>query len=190
MTMSNTRGLENLCPSCDFAGIEERQEDQEFSYGIGNEQVTLKATLPVFICPNCDFAFSDERGEIARHAAVCGHLGLLTPAEIVEIRKNLSLSRIEFAELTGIGIASLQRWETGSQIQSKSNDKLIRLMREPENISLLKDERGQSAVAASHGRPGVSTGGHRTFRRLSTFSRLKNRASLEVAASLWSLRRN
>jgi putative zinc finger/helix-turn-helix YgiT family protein len=187
MTMSDVRESENTCPNCNSARLEERQEKQEFAYGIGDEQVALKATLPVFVCPNCDFAFSDERGEIARHAAVCSHLGVLAPAEIVAIRRRLSLSRNEFAELTGVGIASLQRWETGSQIQSKSNDKLIRLMRNPENISLLKEDGGQSQTAA----PGPlrsATSYHRTFRRESVFLRLKNRASLEAAAGSWSLR--
>ena len=188
MTMSDVRGFESTCPNCDSAQLEERQEEQEFAYGIGDEQVALKATLPVFVCPKCGFAFSDERGEIARHAAVCSHLGVLAPAGIVAIRRSLSLSRNEFAELTGVGIASLQRWETGSQIQSKSNDKLIRLMRNPENLSVLKGEGGQSQTAAAPGPLRFATSYHRTFRRESTFLRLKNRASLEAAASSWSLR--
>jgi putative zinc finger/helix-turn-helix YgiT family protein len=187
MTMSDVQGSESTCPNCDSAAIEERQEEQEFAYGIGDEQVILKATLPVFVCPNCDFAFSDQRGEIARHAAVCSHLGVLPPAEIVAIRQSLSLSRSEFAELTGVGIASLQRWETGSQIQSKSNDKLIRLMRNPENISLLKGEGGgpTQVVAVA-----VASSYRQTCRRRSTFQRLKNRVSLEAIANLWSLRRS
>jgi putative zinc finger/helix-turn-helix YgiT family protein len=190
MTMPDDLGSESRCPNCDSAEIEERQEEQEFAYGIGPEQVTLRTTLPVFVCPNCEFAFSDDRGEIARHAAVCSHLGVLTPAEIVSIRQSLSLSRSEFADLTGVGIASLQRWETGSQIQSKSNDKLIRLMRNPENISFLVEERIEPQILATCGQPTMVSGHHRTFRRPATFSRLKDRVSLEAVAKVWLLRRS
>ena len=65
------------------------------------------------------------------HEAVCEELGLLTPKEITFIRKNLyhMSSMKEFAKLTGLGSASLQRWESGSSMQNPANDKYLRLLR-------------------------------------------------------------
>ena len=41
------------------------------------------------------------------------------------LRKNLTMSVIEFSEFTGIGTASLTRWENGAVIQSKAMDNLL-----------------------------------------------------------------
>jgi putative zinc finger/helix-turn-helix YgiT family protein len=188
MRMSNVHESDRHCLNCGLADIEERQEEQEFAYGIGDEQVILKACYPVFICPGCEFAFSDERGEIARHAAVCSHLGVLNPAEIIAIRQDLDLSRNQFAELIGVGIASLQRWETGSQIQSKSNDNLLRLMRNRENLLLLTHI---EVVSGSKIGSSISESSKpKNCRNLADFSRLPNKVRLESVARIWKLRRS
>jgi len=94
--------------------------------------------IPVFSCSNCDFAFTDSRAEDAKHSAVCSYLGRLNPQQIRDIRKISTLSRTELSELTGIGKASLQRWEKGLLIQNKSCDRLIRLLAFPQNVAFLK----------------------------------------------------
>ena len=63
---------------------------------------------------------------------------MLTPWEIREIRKKHDLSRAAFAELTGLGAASLGRWETGALIQSLANDRYLRLLAAPGGLSALK----------------------------------------------------
>lgn len=180
--------INDRCPNCDLADIEERQEEQEFAYGVGSEQVLLKATVPVFVCPSCEFAYSDERGEISRHAAVCSHLGVLSPSQIIAIRENVRLGRREFAELTGVGIASLQRWETGSQIQSRSNDNLIRLMSEPANLSLLSCKEGRCG-AASQAEASIEYRRRGCSRPRATFPRLAHKPRIKAMARDWRLRR-
>ena len=66
-----------------------------------------------------------------QHEALCKRLGILTPKEITFIRKNLyhMSSMKEFAKFTGLGSTSLQRWESGSGMQSTANDKYLRLLR-------------------------------------------------------------
>jgi hypothetical protein len=47
---------------------------EEFLYGVAPDQVTLKATVPLFTCQACDFEFTDFEAERAREAAVAKHL--------------------------------------------------------------------------------------------------------------------
>ena len=51
---------------------------------------------------------------------------LLLPQQIRDIRKKFGLSQKELAELLGIGEATLCRWETGTQIQQRAFDKMLR----------------------------------------------------------------
>ena len=53
---------------------------------------------------------------------------LLTPAEIRGARKSLGLTQIEFERLLGVSSPTCSRWENGAVQQSKSNDRLIRLI--------------------------------------------------------------
>jgi putative zinc finger/helix-turn-helix YgiT family protein len=130
-----------ICPDCGHSQVTESILTQEFPYDSGNHQTLLKAEVPVFTCLNCSYQFADERAENARHEAICRHLGVLTPEEIVEVRRNLGMSRAQFADLTGIGPASLQRWETGALIQNRANDNLLFLLASARNVDLLHTRR-------------------------------------------------
>jgi DNA-binding transcriptional regulator YiaG len=83
--------------------------------------------------------FLDDGAEELQTDAVCNHLGVLTPKEILAVRHDAGLTRASFAELTGLGEATLARWETGTLIQSASSDRYLRLLRYPENLSRLKE---------------------------------------------------
>ncbi len=116
------------CPDCCSENVSPETSAHKFEYGLGDQRAVLSATFPVFHCNSCSFEFTDGRAEKARHDAVCRHLGVLTPSEIVGIREERDLTRAEFAELGGFGLASLQRWESGSLIQNAANDRLIYLL--------------------------------------------------------------
>ena len=62
----------------------------------------------------------------------------MTPAEIRAIRAELGKTRREFAELTGIGEASLARWESGRLIQNVAYDTLLHLLTFPENVDRIR----------------------------------------------------
>ena len=70
--------------------------------------------------------------------AVCQHLGVLSPNEIRSIRQSCRMSRSRFAQLTGLGEASLNRWENGLNIQSLAYDRYLRLLADPDTMSTLE----------------------------------------------------
>lgn len=55
--------------------------------------------------------------------------GLLSPAEIRELRHSLSLSQAAFEELLGVGAKTVVRWEKGTVFQGATADRLMRLVR-------------------------------------------------------------
>ena len=102
-----------------------------FKYGAGKSAVELAARVPVRFCAHCQFEWLDEIGERLKHEAVCRHLGVLPPEKIRRIRKRHGMTRARFAEVTGLGEASLNRWENGINIQTHANDRYLRLLENP-----------------------------------------------------------
>ena len=143
MTNSNdfpewTQGTTVQCPSCDGHQVKTTIQEQRFSYGKGDDAVELKAHVPVHHCADCDIDFTDGFAETLRHAAICAHLGIMTPDEVSAVRKAYGLSRADFAKITKIGEASLARWETGALIQNGALDQLLFLLTFPENFARLR----------------------------------------------------
>lgn len=130
--------VDGICQSCGERSAACSLEEQKFVYGAGDDAVSLTVTVPVWTCESCGFQYTDETAEERRHEAVCHHLGRLSPAEVLSVRKDIGMSQDEFADLTGIGIASIKRWELGNQIQNASIDKYLRLVRIPNNAGLLR----------------------------------------------------
>jgi hypothetical protein len=48
--------------------------------------------------------------------------------QIREIRETQGMSQVDFAKVTGFGLASVKRWETGVLIQNQAADRLLRLI--------------------------------------------------------------
>lgn len=130
--MESKRGNGDLgtTQTCDQCGHPETTiwRDHTFVYGAGDAAAELAVRLPVRRCDHCDLDYLDDEGEGLKHEAVCRHLGVLTPKEIRGIRGHLGLSRSALAKLTGIGEASLSRWETGIKIQTPGYDRYLRLI--------------------------------------------------------------
>ena len=101
--------------------------------------VELTVDVPVRRCEACDFEYLDDEAERLKHGAICRHLGVLSPDEIRHIRKELGMTRAKFAQVTGFGEASLNRWENGLTIQTHANDRYLRLLAaHPGNIQYIK----------------------------------------------------
>jgi len=113
------------CPVCDSHDVHESWQTEVFRFG---ETDDISVELPTLVCRSCEFMFTDQRAEVLRHEAVCKHQNLLTPSEIIKVRKDLQMSRREFALAFGIPRASMDRWETGKQIQNTSLDSLLRAL--------------------------------------------------------------
>ena len=136
---------ELTCAACGENNLSRRMEMDEFEYGAGQSVVPLSANVVVFTCNDCDFEFTGPSAEVARHEAVCRHLGIMTPAEIRELRGRYGLSRQSFASITRLGAASIARWETGSFLQNRAYDSLLYLLCFEDNLRRL---RIRHAVAA------------------------------------------
>ncbi len=150
---SEMRDGKELCMECGGARLIERVREQSFAYGPRGDQAMLTASMPVVTCEDCGYEYFDERGEAARHAAVCKHLGVQTPEEVRMTREQTGLSRAEFCELTGFGSASLQRWESGMVVPNASSDRLIFLLRCPDNVERLRKRVGAIDQEAPSGPP-------------------------------------
>jgi putative zinc finger/helix-turn-helix YgiT family protein len=83
-----------------------------------------------FVCPVCKLSAGtvQSAGKIQRAIAEAyrKQTGLLTGEDIKRVRKEKEMTQADLAELSGFGVASIKRWETGA-IQSQSADKTLRL---------------------------------------------------------------
>jgi DNA-binding transcriptional regulator YiaG len=125
------------CPDCGSTNIETRKLKDRFQYGSGSKAVELEALVPFHRCIDCGFEFTGMEAEDARHEAICRHLGVMSPIEVVGVRQRYGMTRAEFAEKSRIGEASLARWETGQLIQNAANDNYLFLLCFAENIERL-----------------------------------------------------
>ena len=127
------------CPQCAAKAVTTFLHHDIFNYGSGAAAVTLQVdNLPVRHCSACHFEFLDHEGEQLRHAAVCRHFGVLTPVEVRSVRKRHGMSRAAFAQVTGLGEATLNRWENGAVVQNLANDRYLRLLAAPEVMAALQ----------------------------------------------------
>ena len=119
------------CPLCGTDEVTTSWKRHVFDYGSGESVAELSVNVPVRSCASCELEFLDEPAEGLKHEAVCKHLGVLTPAEIRRIREDYGMSRVALAQVTGLGEASLNRWENGLNIQTHANDRYLRLLKHP-----------------------------------------------------------
>jgi putative zinc finger/helix-turn-helix YgiT family protein len=144
-----------ICPSCGSTDISSSNEEEEFPFRHGQERVMLAALVPVQTCRACGTSFTDYRGEDAREQAIARYLGILRPKELIAIREQLGLSREKFAELTGIGGASIARWESGRSRQNKALDNLVYLSSFADNVSRLRLRHTETPSPARAGQRGA-----------------------------------
>ena len=130
--------LEFSCVMCGKATATTSWVQHTFKYGAGKSAVELTAKVPVRSCAHCEFEWLDEVGERLQHEAVCRHFGVLPPEDIRQIRKGHGMTRARFAEVTGLGEASLNRWENGINIQTHANDRYLRLLAIPHTMEELE----------------------------------------------------
>ncbi len=141
--------MDTACPLCGSEGITTSQHRHSFYYGSGESAVELTVTLPVRRCDTCEFEYLDEVAERVKHEAVCEHFGVLSPGEIRHIRDYHRMTRAKFAQVTGLGEASLNRWENGINIQTQANDRYLRLLALPQNMRYLEDLAASDSLSPS-----------------------------------------
>lgn len=155
---NNSNSLDKIsaCPDCDGRDVDTQLINHHFEYGngSGDSVITLTATIPLRKCRDCGAEYLDAEAEELMHAAVCHHLGIMAPAEVRAIRQQSGkLSRAEFARITGLGEATIGRWERGELIQNTANDRFLFLLTFPENLLRLRErldrKRSESIISSS-----------------------------------------
>lgn len=145
MILTEKIDIKETCPMCRSADVRVFEETAfvpakddipEFSY-----------KQPKIACNESDcmaVSLAPEHKQVY-HEAFCKVNGLLTPAEIKEIRnkfgadtKKGKIGQRDFAKALGLGEVTVSRYETGRQIQSRSIDYLIRASLLPGFSSLVE----------------------------------------------------
>ena len=126
------------CALCGSDTVQTRHETKFFTYGSLENQTELQAEVPVYRCTECNFLYTDREGDQLCHDSVCKFLQVLTPTEIRILRKNTGLTIKKFSKFTGIGQASISRWENSTLIQNKAMDFYLRLLGVFENLQAIR----------------------------------------------------
>jgi putative zinc finger/helix-turn-helix YgiT family protein len=135
------QGQETLCPECGRPSLETVEVKETFDHGGRKKPIHVTALLPIKRCRDCHFSYEDWETEQARHRAACAQVGVQAPEEIRCLRKRYDLNQKEFARLTRLGGATLNRWERGHLIQNGAYDDYLYLLRFPENLERLRERR-------------------------------------------------
>ena len=134
------RHIGRKCIFCEALAASENVQVESFNYKTDEGRVVeLTADVPVISCSSCGEQYTDDRAECIRHEAVCRFLGRLTPVELRLIRERYGYSQKQWSDITGIGLASIKRWESGALIQGQALDRFVRVLRNPRGYQLLKD---------------------------------------------------
>lgn len=125
------------CFLCEVPGLKTELVRNPFICGVGDDAAELVVDIPVHSCSHCERSYTGKEAGIIEHEAICRHLGLLTRSEIKDIRAGRDMSLADFAELTGLAEATIARWERGDVVQSRGNDRFLRMLRRDEGWRLL-----------------------------------------------------
>jgi putative zinc finger/helix-turn-helix YgiT family protein len=138
------------CPNCRQKEV--YRSSHPWEGDIKHDGRSYRLSLPrlsVPICRACGEVVFDENADDQVNAALRSKVGLLSPAEILREADRYSLSQRELAKELGIAEATLSRWVTGVQIQSKGMDNLLRMYFEQRrNVSARSNWSEQSETDA------------------------------------------
>jgi putative zinc finger/helix-turn-helix YgiT family protein len=119
------------CPACGQGHLVGITRTEEFDFDLGDETVKVRArNVPVEKCDRCGEVISGPGAAQVRHDAICHAAKLLTPAENKAIREQLGWSQQRLADLTGLGVATISRWERGRLLQNRSSNKILLALRD------------------------------------------------------------
>jgi putative zinc finger/helix-turn-helix YgiT family protein len=128
------------CPICGQGELEYRDGSFETQYvnRRGSVLPLTVANVKRLHCNSCGEEILEDADtrqvEEARRAAA----GLLSAAEIRELRLSFGRTQVQMSRLLGVGEKTYCRWESGSFIQSVAFDNYLRLLREiPETGPML-----------------------------------------------------
>ena len=126
------------CAQCESRAVDTVSLRHSFRYGAGESAADLTVELPVRRCAACGFEFLDHESEKVKLEAICEHLDIVSPMGMRRIRERYGMTQAEFAEVTGLGTATLVRWENGSMNHTRAYDRYVRLLANPDVMARLR----------------------------------------------------
>ncbi len=128
------------CSICGHVPLRATTVDRTFEYGTDEEERIRvhAAQVPIEVCDSCGETYTGPEAARVEHEAICRTLGLPSPSEIVALRERLGLSQSELAELTGIGKATISRWERGRMLPNRAMARYLSLLDYRENVDRLR----------------------------------------------------
>ena len=129
------------CPECGSSNLTCSQKEYKFPYGKGVDAIELSTLVEVEKCNDCGFSYIDQTEELSCHEAICEHLGIMKPSQIKGLRDYHGLTQYDFSNITGLGEATLSRWERGIVIQNKAYDNYMYLLGLKDNLDSLRKRR-------------------------------------------------
>ncbi len=100
----------------------------------GRSYAIVVPYLEVFECGECHARLLSDESREKVTDALRTKAGLLTPKEIREYRRGLSLTQEQLANCLRVAKETVSRWETGGQIQQRAMDLLLRLFFGPPSV--------------------------------------------------------
>lgn len=123
----NERALSKKCGKCRERAV--ALATAPYTTQINHDGRKYTICLPDLVvprCGNCGAVSLDDEANRRISAAFRDQAGLLPPDLIRKHRAALGLTQQALAELLGVAVATLSRWETGAQIQQRSLDRFLR----------------------------------------------------------------
>jgi putative zinc finger/helix-turn-helix YgiT family protein len=129
-----------LCPNCEK---EQLVEPYEKTVAVNVKGELIEVTPKLYKCLECSEVFQDPNNpqdelDMAYRIYRDKH-NLLQPEELKRLRLSYGLGQLELSKLTGIGIATINRYENGS-LQSTSHDTMLSLLKNPYAVKDLVDK--------------------------------------------------
>lgn len=119
--------LDNICPSCSECNLQTLIMGEAYTYK--GESFSLE-NVEYSICPKCgiEIFLPEQEKQLDRRVRDEYRKidGLLTSAEIREIRKKLGLNKQQASNIFGGGPNSFSKYESGEVTQSRALDRFLR----------------------------------------------------------------
>ncbi len=135
--------MKGICPAC--------EKETELNFISREESIVVRGeNIPVHVeylkCTECESEFNDPNSNYdALDAAYREYRTLhsmVQPETIKSFRERFGLTQAEFANLLGLGGATLSRYENGA-LQDEAHDTLITLSMQPQNlIEMIEEKHG------------------------------------------------
>jgi putative zinc finger/helix-turn-helix YgiT family protein len=129
---------------------------EKMKYDGGRHDVLVEG-MPQWRCNPCGETMTDDDSDVVVQDCLRRHIGLLTAAEIRSARTALGLTQTDLAGLLGCAAESVSRWENAAVLQSRTYDRLLRLVFQLPAVRQLLGVMGQDCLIGRQAVAGADT---------------------------------